>query len=202
PRAPTVSAGRAVSNLGYRTICEGLYQFDARSQVAPWLAAALPSLSADKLTYTVRLREGIVFNDGTPFNAQAVVISLQRDITLPGSMLARSLASVESITATGPYTVAIHLTNRDASLPGALAGGAGLVMSPTQLAKLGDNFSSDPVCVGPFMFDNRVLGASITVVKSPYYYDKYAVHLDKIVFVPQPDAAAGVAALEAGDFQV
>src|SRR5262249_32544080 len=168
----------------------------------PWLAAALPTLSRDKLTYTVQLRQGILFNDGTPFNAQAVVTSLERHITLPDSMQARSLSSVGSVTAPAPYTVAIHLTGRDAALPVALAAGAGLIMSPAQLAKLGANFSSDPVCVGPFMFDSRVAGASITVIKSPYYYDKYAVHLDKIVFVPQPDAAAGAAALKAGDFQV
>ena len=75
-------------------------------------------------------------------------------------------------------------------------------MSPTQLAKLGDDFGIDPVCVGPFMFDHRVAGDSITVIKSPYYYDRKDVHLDKIVFKPLPDAAAAAAALKAGDLQV
>ena len=57
------------------------------------------------------------------------------------------------------------------------------------------------MCVGPFMFANRVVGDSVTVVKSPYYYDRKDVHLDKIVFKSEPDAAAAIAALKAGDLQ-
>ena len=45
-------------------------------------------------------------------------------------------------------------------------------MSPAQLEKLGDNFGSNPVCVGPFMFDHQLAGDHITVIKSPYYYDQ------------------------------
>jgi peptide/nickel transport system substrate-binding protein len=74
-------------------------------------------------------------------------------------------------------------------------------MSPTQLDKLGDKFAQDPICVGPFMYDNRVAGDSITVVKSPYFYDKKDVHLDKIIFKVENNAPAAAAALEAGDLQ-
>jgi peptide/nickel transport system substrate-binding protein len=74
-------------------------------------------------------------------------------------------------------------------------------LSPTQLAKLGGNFGTSPVCVGPFMFDHRVAGDNVTVVKSPYYYDQKDVYLDKIVFRPAVDAAAAAAALKAGDLQ-
>ena len=74
-------------------------------------------------------------------------------------------------------------------------------MSPAQLDKLGDKFATDPICVGPFMYDNRVAGDSITVVKSPFYYGKKNVHLDKIIFKVENDAAAAAAALKAGDLQ-
>ena len=57
----------------------------AKLQLVPVLAAALPVLSKDKLSYTIQLRKGIQFNDGTPFNAQAVVTSVQRYMTYPGS---------------------------------------------------------------------------------------------------------------------
>jgi peptide/nickel transport system substrate-binding protein len=76
------------------------------------------------------------------------------------------------------------------------------IMSPTQLQKLGTNFGTDPVCVGPFMYDSRVAGTSVTVIKSPYYYNKYAVHLDKIVFVVVSNSAQAAADLESGDIQV
>jgi peptide/nickel transport system substrate-binding protein len=75
-------------------------------------------------------------------------------------------------------------------------------MSPAQLAKPGSSFSTNPVCVGPFMFDHRVVGDNVTVIKSPYYYDQKDVYLDKIVFRPMLDPAAAAAALKAGDLQV
>src|SRR5262249_14677825 len=75
------------------------------------------------------------------------------------------------------------------------------VLSPTAVATEGDNFAANPVCVGPFMFDNRVVGDHITVIKSPYYYDKGNVHLDKIVFKPTTSPSAAAAALKAGDIQ-
>ena len=66
----------------------------------------------------------------------------------------------------------IHLKSAYSPLTAQFADRAGMIMSPTQLQKLGDKFATDPVCVGPFMYQNRVAGDSITVVKSPYYYNK------------------------------
>src|SRR5262245_48885440 len=95
---PTL-ANAASQLIIWHTICEKLYDFDAKAQVVPQLAAALPVISKDKLSYTIKLRRGIVLNDGTPFNARAVVISLQRHMTLPGSAWASDLAPVASIIA-------------------------------------------------------------------------------------------------------
>ena len=52
------------------------------------------------------------------------------------------------------------------------------------------------------MYDNRVAGDSVTVIKSPYYYDRKDVHLDKIVFKVATDGPAAAAALKAGDLDV
>ena len=198
---PTLSRTLQANEV-YKTFCEQLYDYDARSRIVPQLAAALPIISKDKLTYTIPLRQGIEFNDGTPFNAQAVVTTLQRDLTLPGSTRTGELSSVASVTASGPSTVVIHLTTPFTPLTATLALPVGAVFSPTQLARLGADFATDPVCVGPFMFDHQIAGDNVTVIKSPYYYDQAAVHLDKIVFKALPDAAAATAALQAGDIQV
>ena len=61
-------------------------------------------------------------------------------ITLPGSSRASDLSSVDSVTASGPYTVVIHLKTRFTPLTAVLADVDGVVLSPTQLAKLGDDF--------------------------------------------------------------
>ena len=50
-------------------------------------------------------------------------------------------------------------------------------LSEAQLARLADNFSTNPVCVGPFMFDHRVAGDNVTLIKSPYYDDRGHVFL-------------------------
>jgi peptide/nickel transport system substrate-binding protein len=192
---PATSRGAAATEI-YTSICQELYDSGSQLQTVPVLAAALPVLSKDKLSYTIRLRQGVLFNDGTPFNAAAVVTSVQR-LMAAGSSRAGDFSAVAAVVASGPYTVVYRLKVRNSTFTG-----NAYVMSPTQLAKLGADFGTDPVCVGPFMFDHRVAGDNVTVIKSPYYYDKGNVFLDKIVFKPEPDAGAAVAALQAGDLQV
>jgi peptide/nickel transport system substrate-binding protein len=185
-----------------RPMCERLYDFDENGQAAPQLAGALPTISPDKRTYTIPLRPGLRFNDGTPFNASAVVTTLERDQTLPLSGRASDLTPIASVTTSGPLTVVIHLSTPYTPLLDTLATNDGIIMSPAQLAKLGDNFGTDPVCVGPFMFDSQTPPTTVTEIKSPYWVDPGAVHLDKIVFETASSGASGVAALQAGDIQV
>ena len=198
PSLARTFSGREV----FLTFCEKLYDLNSKAQIVPQLATALPTVSSDKLTLTIPLRKGIRFNDGTPFNADAVVTTLQRDLTLKGSTRASEISPISTVTAQGANTVVIHLKNPYSPLTAQLADRAGMIMSPTALTKLGASFGTGPVCVGPFMYQGRVAGDSITVVKSPYYYDKKDVHLDKIVFKVENDAAAAAAALKAGDLQV
>ena len=197
PTLARTFSGREV----FLTFCEKLYDLNSKAQIVPQLASALPTISKDKLTVTIPLRKGIKFNDGTPFNADAVVTTLQRDQTLKGSTRASEISPVSDVSASGAYTVVIHLKTPYSPLTAQLADRAGMIMSPAQLTKLGASFGTNPICVGPFTFDNRVAGDSITVVKSPYYYDKKDVHLAKIVFKVENDAAAAAAALKAGDLQ-
>src|SRR5262249_29381916 len=133
----------------------------------------------------------------TPFNAQAVIASFQRYTTYPGSQRESDFAGVASATAAGPYTVVYHLTQRDSPFTGNL-----YPLSPTAIAKEGSGFSADPICVGPFTVDHWDPGIDITLVKSPYYYKRGAVYLDKLVYKFFPDGQTTLNALQAGDIQV
>ncbi len=197
PTLARTFSGREV----FLTFCEKLYDLNAKAQIVPQLASALPTISKDKLTVTIPLRTGIKFNDGTAFNAAAVVKTLQRDQTMTGSARASEISPVSSVDASGASKVIIHLKTPYSPLTAQLADRAGMIMSPAQLDKLGDKFATNPICVGAFTYSNRVAGDSITVTKSPNYYDKKDVHLDKIVFKVENDAAAAAAALKAGDVQ-
>jgi peptide/nickel transport system substrate-binding protein len=195
---PVESASSASIEV-FLAMCERLYQTVPNHGVierVPMLAASLPTLSKDKLTYTIQLRQGVLFNDGTPFNAPAVVTSIQRYMTDPLSTRVSDYADVASVTAAGPYTVVFHMKARDSTLIGNYM----FMMSPTALAKEGANFGAAPVCVGPFMFDHQD-PSEVTVTKSPWYYGKDSIHLDKIVYVSASDGPSAAAALEAGGIQ-
>jgi len=191
-----------VGRMVFMDMCEKLYDLDAKLQIVPQLAASLPTFSADKKTVTIKLRTGIKFNDGTPFNAAAVKESLDRHKTLKGSVRASELSPVSSIDAVGNNTVVLHLTDRYSPITAQLADRSGMIMSPKQLDALGANFATNPVCVGPFMFKDRVAGDHITLVKSPFYYNKKNVHLDSIVWKIITDPAARAANLRSGDVNV
>ena len=195
---PTQSNDPALRRL-LPNYCLSLYTYASNHgtlELDPILAVAPPTVSADKLTYTIQLRKGIEFNDATPFNAQAVVSSFQRYTTYPGSAHASDFVGVASATATGQYTVVYHLTQRNSAFTGNL-----YPLSPTAVAKEGSGFGNNPICVGPFMVDSWTPGVQTTLVKSPYYYKRGAVYLDKIVFKILADTQAELAALQAGDIQ-
>src|SRR4051794_1567333 len=181
-----------VGRMVFAHMCEKLYDLNGKLQIVPQLAASLPKLSADKKTATIKLRKGVKFNDGTAFNAAAVKKSLDRHKTLPRSTRASEIAPVESVEVVNASTVALHLSERYSPLTAQLADRAGMIMSPKAIDDLGDRFATNPVCVGPFMFKDRVAGDHITLEKSPYYYNKKAVHLNTIVFkiIVDPSARA------------
>lgn len=191
-----------VGRMVFTAMCEKLYDLDSHLNIVPQLAAAMPKVSADKLTYTIPLRKGIKFNDGTPFDAAAMKTSLERDLTLKGSVRASEISPIASVDAPNATTIVLHLKSPYSPLVSQLADRAGMPMSPKALAAEGTNFAQHPVCVGPFMFKDRVAGDHITLVKSPYYYDKSKVHLDSIVWKIMTDPSSRTQAMRAGDIQV
>jgi peptide/nickel transport system substrate-binding protein len=198
PTLARTFVGRTV----FTHICEKLYDLNAKLQIVPQLAAALPQFSADKQTVTIKLRRGLQFNDGTPFNADAVKKSLDRHKNLPRSTRASELAPVTSVDAPNATTVVLHLSARYSPITAQLADRAGMIMSPKQLDALGDRFGTNPICVGPFMFKDRVAADHITATKSPYYYAKNKVHLSQIVWKIITDPTARTQNLRSGDVQV
>jgi peptide/nickel transport system substrate-binding protein len=190
-----------VGRIVFLAMCEKLYDLDSHLNIVPQLATALPQVSKDKLTYTIKLRSGVKFNDGTAFDAAAVKTTLDRDLTLKGSVRASEISPISSVAAPNATTVVLHLKTPYSPLTAQLADRAGMVLSPKALAS-GGTFAQNPVCVGPFMYKDRVAGDHITLVKSPYYYDKAKVHLASIVYRIMTDPSSRTQALRAGDIQV
>jgi peptide/nickel transport system substrate-binding protein len=186
----------------FHTMCEKLYDLDQNTRIVPQLATALPTVAPDGLTVTIPLRQGVRFADGTPMDAQSVVTTFQRNLTMPGSGRRSELGPITSVEAQGTSTVVVHLSAPFAPLTSVLADRAGMIMSPAALQQLGDKFGSAPVCVGPFKFESRVAQNSIDVVRDPNYYAADRVFLDHITYRIITDASIRAANLQSGDAQV
>lgn len=177
PTTDTTFVGRIV----FANMCLGLYGINSREQVTPVLAASLPTISQGGMLYTIHLKSGVKFNDGTAFNAQAVKTSLDRDLTLSTSARAVELKAVQSVSVVNGLTVQLHLKQPYSPLTTVLADRSGIVMSPAALAREGTNFSHDPVCVGPYAFQSRPSLNQINLVGSKHFYGGKPTY-SKIVF--------------------
>jgi peptide/nickel transport system substrate-binding protein len=191
-----------VGRMVFLHMCEKLYDLNAKLEIVPQLAAAMPSLSADKKTMTIRIRRGVRFNDGTPLTAQAVKISLDRHRTLRGSARASEISPITSVETVGNNTVRLRLNARFSPLTAQLADRAGMILSPKQIEALGDRFASNPVCVGAFRFVSRTAADRIVLDKSPFYYARNKVKLNRIVFRIITDTGARAANLRSHDIDV
>lgn len=171
-----------VGRIVFANLCESLYTANEDLEVVPQLAAELPEISEDGTTVTIPLREGVKFTDGTDLDAEAVKTTIERHKSLTGSARTAELAPVESVEVVDPLTVQLNLTEPFAPLTAILVDRAGMIMSPTQLEELGEDFAQAPVCVGPFQFVERRAGDVIVLERAAEYYDADAVKLDQITF--------------------
>ncbi len=185
-----------------QTVCEKLYDIDEQGEIVPMLATELPEVSNGGRTVRIPVRDGITFADGTDFNAEAVKTTIERGLTLEESSRAAELGPITSITAIDERTVEVEFETPFAPFTAALADRAGMIMSPTALETAGDDFGDNPVCVGPFKFEERIPQTSISVVKDPNYYNADAVRLDSITYQIMSDANIRAANIRSGDVQV
>jgi peptide/nickel transport system substrate-binding protein len=142
-----VFSGNLLYNLGDR-----LYAYElGTSKLKPQLATALPRVSEDGLTYTISLRKGVKFHDGTPFNAKAMAFSLQRFIENSGQPSGLLSDPVKTIAATGDYELTITLKKPFAAFPDLLAFSGMVPVSPKAYKKGASQFLPEQfVGTGPY----------------------------------------------------
>ena len=191
-----------VGEVVFAAMCDKLVNIQPDLTIIPQLATDW-NWSSDGKLLTMHLRQGVTFQDGTPFNAAAVVANIQRSQTLPESSRKSELASVESVTANGDSEVAFHLKNADSTVLATLAARSGAMKSPTAFGKgSAADFANNPVCVGPYKFKSRVAQDNIVLVKDPNYWDAKDFHFDSITYRPIPDPTVRLANLRAGDLDM
>ncbi len=190
-----------VGRIVYTAMCDKLVDVSPDLKIVPQLATEW-GWSTDGKELTMKLREGVKFHDETPFNAAAVVATIERNMTLPESRRKSELSSVEKVEATGDYEVRFVLKAPDVTLLAQLSDRAGMIVSPSAAAELGANFGSKPVCAGPFKFVERVQQDRIVLEKFADYWDKDKVFIDKVTYLPIPDSTVRLANLRSGELDM
>lgn len=190
-----------VGRIVFESLCDKLVNITPGLEFKPELATEW-SWSDDGTELTMKLREGVVFHDGTPFNAAAVVANIERSKTLPESRRKSELASVETVTASNDYEVKFKLTAPDATLIAQLSDRSGMMLSPTAATEKGLDLGTAPVCSGPYKFAERVQQDRIVLEKFADHYDAGAYAFDRLIFLPIPDTSVRLANLRSGDLDM
>ena len=186
-----------VGRIVFASFCDKLFDIDENLNVVPQLALS-HSTSADGKTVTIKLRPGVTFHDGEPFNAEAAKFSLDRHANLTGSFRKPELAAVDHVDVVDPLTINVVLKTPYSPLIAQFTDRAGMMVSPKAVKEAGDKFGLHPVCAGPYKFVERVQQDRIVFEKFKDYWNKSNVRIDRVVFLPIVDSTVRLANLKSG----
>lgn len=201
---PVIHATGATPHV-YGAIYDRLLTMDNKGNMQPGLAESLTPDDDTGYTWTMKLKSGIKFHDGTPFNAAAVAAHFQRvaspDLPSASASLARNMVELES-----PDELTLHITlgTPTMALPAVISdyGVLGNVPSPTAVAELGADFGFKPVGAGPFKIVSFSSGGDIVLEKNQDYYVDDRPYLDGLRFVVATDNQARLMAATTGDIDM
>jgi len=136
--------------------------------------------SEDGMNWTLKLRPGVTFSDGTPFDAQAVVFNWDR-IRDPKT-LSPAARVTEGMTwkAVDPQTVSVTVEKPNYQLPWALTKGLSAIGSPAAIQKAGADVGGSPVGAGPFTLKKWTRNSQIEYVRNPTYFEPGLPYLDEL----------------------
>ncbi|MGD8562546.1 MAG: ABC transporter substrate-binding protein [Desulfarculaceae bacterium] len=187
------------------SIGECLYDWDPTvNKFIPRLAIELPKISPDGKVYTIKLRKGVKFHDGTPYNAEAQAFSIMRIIDPKNnSCVQKKYKHVENAEALDEHTLKITLKSPDSSFIIKLATRDTIAVSPTAVKKYGKDFGTKAmVGTGPFRLVKWTQGDRIVVERNPDYWNKKLPYLDKIVYKIIPEEATALMQLRLGEVHI
>lgn len=190
------------------SVYDPLFRMNPSGDVTPYLAESMTT-DDNGTTWTLKLRPGVMFQDNTPLDADAVIFNVARQQQMtrsPGNVYAKW---VRTMTAVDPLTVRFVLNQPVGVFVNAFAlrsndGTLGLIASPTAIRKWGADYGRHPVGAGPFSFVDWVPDSKIDVTRFDGYWqrDKGMPYLDGIQFRPVPDTEAAYASVSNGDLDV
>jgi peptide/nickel transport system substrate-binding protein len=167
---PTLDPHMSGSIWTFRSIlpvCDTLTWQDAKGNVGPGLAQSW-NVSKDGTAWTFKLRPGVTFHDGTPFNAEAVKFTLDRIVEKKNAGFGQ-IAEYESSEIADATTVRVKTKKPYAPFLSGLAHAFTSIVSPAAVQKLGADFGAGPVGSGPYVFKESVRQDHVTYTRNPAY---------------------------------
>ncbi|MBU3740453.1 MAG: ABC transporter substrate-binding protein [Rhodoferax sp.] len=192
---PTAGAASAIAEIVQYNIFETLTKINSDGTVSPLLAESW-EVSPDLKTYTFRLRKGVKFQNGEPFNAAAVKFSFERAGGEKSTNKdKRTFATMDRVAVIDDHTVVILNRQLDPDFLFLMGQATAIIVEP----KSADTNATKPVGTGPYQLSAWNKGSSVTLSRWDGYRNAAAVKIKRATFRFISDPAAQVAALLAGD---
>ncbi|GKT20396.1 ABC transporter substrate-binding protein [Acidovorax sp. SUPP3334] len=191
---PTAGAASSIGEITLYNVFEPLTKINADGSVSPLLAESW-EVSPDLKTYTFKLRAGVKFHNGAPFNAAAVKFSFDRAAGEKSTNKDKRTFANLTTQAVDDLTVVVINKDIDPDLLFVLGQATAVIVEPGSA----DANATKPVGTGPYRLESWSKGASVTLARWDGYRTANAVHIRRATFRFISDPAAQVAALMAGD---
>jgi peptide/nickel transport system substrate-binding protein len=193
---PTTASAAAIGEIVHYNVLEGLTKINMDGSITPLLAESW-SIDPDGKSFTFKLRKGVKFTDGEPFDSSDVKFTFERAKAANSTNKAKKAVfdNISRIDTPDPYTVIVVLNAADGNFLFRMGENTAVILDP----KSAPTTSTAPVGTGPYKLESWAKGASITLVKNEGYRNAAAVKMKKVTIRFINDPAAQVAALLAGD---
>jgi ABC-type transport system substrate-binding protein len=209
PQTLTIASGTDVENMNIHLVTsspsysvlehiyETLFEMSVDGELQPLLAESIEP-GADPQTFIIKLRQGVSFTDGTPFNAEAVKANLDWVLDTENAAPFRFLISrIQEVVVVDDHTVQINLDSDFAPLAAHLSHGALAMVSPAALAQGADYLASNAIGTGPYKLANWARDEAVTLERNPDYWGE-AANIDTVIFKVVKEDGARLVEVEAG----
>ncbi len=193
--------GSYTNRIVTTVMCDSLIDVAPDLTFVPELATSW-EWAPDRLSLTLHLRPGVVFQDGTKFDAEAMAANIRRYQTADYSIRKTEMAAISGTSVVDPLTLKVNLSHPYAPLIALLANRPGTPYSPKILNLPKEAIANHPVCAGPFAFKERVAQDHIALERFPGYWNAGAIKLPGVVFQNITDSNIRKVNLAAGALDV
>jgi peptide/nickel transport system substrate-binding protein len=209
PKTLTIASGTDVENMNIHLVTsspsysvlehiyETLFAMSVDGVLEPLLAESIEP-GDEPQTFIIKLRQGISFTDGTPFNADAVKANIDWVLDTENAAPFRFLISrIQEVVVVDDYTVQINLDSDFAPLAAHLSHGALAMISPSALDQGPDFLAANAIGTGPYMLANWARDEAVTLQRNPDYWGEPA-KIDTVIFKVVKEDGARLVEVEAG----